>query len=184
MPRPYPPEFRQRALDLVLSGRPVPEVSQAQWDQHMSVNVSATFFLTRAAAEAMRNEGIQGRILIMSSGSWLSGGMSTRLPYATSKGAVTTMARSLAKEYGPAGICVNCIAPGLIDTAMMRRGLSSEQRTAMDRGTVAPFRTSGGDRGHDHVPVLRPRLVHLRRDDQCLRRKHALLGREPVTPVT
>jgi NAD(P)-dependent dehydrogenase (short-subunit alcohol dehydrogenase family) len=55
----------------------------------LNVNVRATFFLTRAAAEAMRTDGLQGRTLIMSSGSWQSGGMSTRLPYATSKGAVT-----------------------------------------------------------------------------------------------
>lgn len=113
----------------------VPEVSEEQWDRHMSVNVSATFFLTRAAAEAMRTDGVRGRILIMSSGSWLSGGMPARLPYATSKGAVTTMARSMAKEYGPAGICVNCIAPGLIDTGMMREGLSPEARASMEAAT-------------------------------------------------
>jgi NAD(P)-dependent dehydrogenase (short-subunit alcohol dehydrogenase family) len=120
---------------------PVAEVTEEQWDQHMNVNVRATFFLTRAAAESMRIDGVRGCILIMSSGSWLSGGMPTRLPYATSKGAVTTMARSLAKEYGPAGIRVNCIAPGLIDTAMMRAGLSSEQRAAME--AVTPLRRFG-----------------------------------------
>lgn len=125
----------------ILQAIPVPEVTEEQWDQHMAVNVSATFFLTRAAAEAMRTDGVRGRILIMSSGSWLSGGMPTRLPYATSKGAVTTMARSLAKEYGPAGICVNCLAPGLIDTTMMREGLSPEQRTAMEDAT--PLRRFG-----------------------------------------
>jgi NAD(P)-dependent dehydrogenase (short-subunit alcohol dehydrogenase family) len=52
------------------------------------------------------------------------------------------MARSLAKEYGPAGICVNCIAPGLIDTAMMREGLSSEHRASMEAAT--PLRRFGG----------------------------------------
>jgi NAD(P)-dependent dehydrogenase (short-subunit alcohol dehydrogenase family) len=125
----------------ILEAIPVAEVSEEQWDQHMNVNVRATFFLTRAAAESMRNDGVRGRILIMSSGSWLSGGLPTRLPYATSKGAVTTMARSLAKEYGPAGICVNCIAPGLIDTGMMREGLSSEQRASMEAAT--PLRRFG-----------------------------------------
>jgi NAD(P)-dependent dehydrogenase (short-subunit alcohol dehydrogenase family) len=125
----------------MLEAIPVPEVNEQQWDQHMNVNVRATFFLARAAAEAMRSDGVRGRILLMSSGSWLSGGMPTRLPYATSKGAVTTMARSLAKEYGPAGICVNSIAPGLIDTAMMRNGLSSHDRVAMEAAT--PLRRFG-----------------------------------------
>ncbi|QJU52713.1 SDR family NAD(P)-dependent oxidoreductase [Herbiconiux sp. KACC 21604] len=119
----------------VLETIPVPEVDEEQWDRHMNVNVRATFFLTRAAAEWMRAENVAGRILIMSSGSWLSGGMPTRLPYATSKGAVTTMARSLAKEYGPAGITVNCVAPGLIDTGMMRLGLTAERRAEMEAAT-------------------------------------------------
>ncbi|MFI5427067.1 SDR family NAD(P)-dependent oxidoreductase [Aeromicrobium sp. UC242_57] len=119
----------------------VADVTEEQWDQHMSVNVSATFFLTRAAAEAMRAAGTRGRILVMSSGAWLSGGMPTRLPYATTKGAVTTMTRSLAKEYGPDGICVNSIAPGLIETAMMREGLAADQRLAME--TATPLRRFG-----------------------------------------
>jgi NAD(P)-dependent dehydrogenase (short-subunit alcohol dehydrogenase family) len=125
----------------MLESIPVADVSEEQWDQHMNVNVRASFFLARAAAEAMRDDGVRGRILLMSSGSWLSGGMPSRLPYATSKGAVTTMARSLAKEYGPAGICVNCIAPGLIETALMREGLSSADRESMEAAT--PLRRFG-----------------------------------------
>jgi NAD(P)-dependent dehydrogenase (short-subunit alcohol dehydrogenase family) len=125
----------------ILEAIPVAEVTEEQWDSHMNVNVRATFFLARATAEAMRADEVHGRILLMSSGSWLSGGMPTRLPYATSKGAVTTMARSLAKEYGPAGICVNSIAPGLIDTGMMREGLSPERRLEMEAAT--PLRRFG-----------------------------------------
>ncbi|MFE0419823.1 SDR family NAD(P)-dependent oxidoreductase [Streptomyces tendae] len=128
-------------LAAILETVTVPDVTEEQWDRHMSVNVSATFFLARAAAEAMRRDGVPGCIAIMSSGSWLSGGMSTRLPYATTKGAVTTMTRSLAKEYGPVGIRVNPIAPGLIDTAMMREGLAAGQRTAME--TATPLRRFG-----------------------------------------
>jgi NAD(P)-dependent dehydrogenase (short-subunit alcohol dehydrogenase family) len=77
----------------------------------------------------------------MSSGAWLSGGMATRLPYATTKGAVTTMSRGLAKAYGPFGITVNTIAPGLIDTAMMRSGLSDVDRRQMEEAT--PLRRFG-----------------------------------------
>jgi len=128
-------------LAAILEAIPVPDVTEEQFDRHMNVNVGATFFLARAAAEAMRAADIHGSILLMSSGAWLSGGMPTRLPYATTKGAVTTMARSLAKEYGPDGIRVNCIAPGLIDTAMMRTGLAPDQRTAMESAT--PLRRFG-----------------------------------------
>jgi NAD(P)-dependent dehydrogenase (short-subunit alcohol dehydrogenase family) len=45
------------------------------------------------------------------------------------------MARGLAKAYGPYGITVNTIAPGLIDTAMMRTGLSDSARRQMEEAT-------------------------------------------------
>ncbi len=111
------------------------EVTEEHWQNHMEVNVSSTFFLARGAAESMKSRSIPGRLILMSSGAWLSGGMSTRLPYATSKGAVTTMSRGLAKAYGPHGITVNAIAPGLIDTAMMRSGLSDVDRRTMEDAT-------------------------------------------------
>lgn len=117
------------------------DVTEDQWQDHMEVNVNTTFFLARTAAEAMKDRSIAGRIILMSSGAWLSGGMATRLPYATTKGAVTTMARGLAKAYGPDGITVNTIAPGLIDTAMMRSGLSDADRRQMEDAT--PLRRFG-----------------------------------------
>lgn len=128
-------------LAAILEPARVPDVTEELWDRHLSVNVGATFFLIRAAAEAMRAAGIPGRIVIMSSGSWLSGGMPTRLPYATSKGAVTTMTRSLAREYGPDGICVNAIAPGFIETPMMREGLEADQWEGAEAAT--PLRRFG-----------------------------------------
>ena len=117
------------------------EVNEDQWHEHMEVNVNTTFFLARAAAEAMKVHSIAGRIILMSSGAWLSGGLATRLPYATTKGAVNTMSRGLAKAYGPHGITVNAIAPGLIDTAMMRSGLTDATRRQMEEAT--PLRRFG-----------------------------------------
>lgn len=111
------------------------EVSEEQWREHMTVNVDATFFLARAVGSAMKERGEGGRIVVMTSGAWLTGGMPSRAPYATTKGAVTTMLRSLAKAYGSHNITVNAVAPGLIDTGMMRDGLSSAQRTAMEEAT-------------------------------------------------
>lgn len=110
-------------------------ITEDHWKNHMDSNVSATFFFARAAANVMKAKGIGGRIILLSSGAWLSGGMSDRLPYATTKGAVTTMSKGLAKAYGPFGITVNTIAPGLIDTAMMRKGLSDSARKQMEEAT-------------------------------------------------
>jgi NAD(P)-dependent dehydrogenase (short-subunit alcohol dehydrogenase family) len=122
-------------MSAVLEVLEIEEVTEDQWQSHMDTNINATFFLARTAANIMKAQTQGGRIVLMSSVSWLSGGMSTRLPYATSKGAVTTMARGLAKAYGPHGVTVNTIAPGLIDTPMMRKGLSDTARREMEGAT-------------------------------------------------
>jgi NAD(P)-dependent dehydrogenase (short-subunit alcohol dehydrogenase family) len=119
----------------------VADITEELWDDHMSVNVSATFFLARSIAESMVAVGSGGAILLASSGAWLTGGLPTRLPYAVTKGAVTTLVRGLTKSYGPEGIRVNALAPGLIDTAMMRDGLGEEQRRELEAAT--PLRRFG-----------------------------------------
>jgi len=128
-------------MSAVLEIVDIDDVTEDDWQKHMDSNVNATFFFARAAANIMKQQGKGGRIILMTSGAWLSGGMSDRLPYATTKGAVTTMARGLAKALGPFGITVNAIAPGLIDTAMMRKGLSDSARIQMEEAT--PLRRFG-----------------------------------------
>lgn len=122
-------------LAAVLRSIEIDDVTPEQWREHLAVNVEATFFLARGAATAMKRDGAGGRIIVVTSGAWLTGGMPTRAPYAATKGAVTSMLRSFAKVYGPFGITVNAVAPGLIDTAMMRDGLSPRQRAAMEAAT-------------------------------------------------
>jgi 3-oxoacyl-[acyl-carrier protein] reductase len=104
------------------------------WDLHQEVNVRSTFFLARAAAGAMAARH-GGRICLTSSGAWLSGGLPDRLPYAVSKGAVTTMVRALARKLGPQGIAVNGVAPGMVETAMMDAGLDPDVRRVLEEQT-------------------------------------------------
>lgn len=122
-------------LSALLQSVDVDDVTEETWHEHLDVNVTSTFFLARQTANAMRDRQIRGRVVLTSSGAWLTGGMPTRLPYATTKGAVTTMSRSLAKAYGKYGITVNAIAPGLIDTSMMRDGLTQEKRVEFESMT-------------------------------------------------
>ena len=105
------------------------------WDVHFDLNVKSTFYLFRAAANAMRSDKRGGRLIAFTSGCWLYGGQVGRLPYCTTKGAVTTMTRHLARIYGPDGITVNAIAPGLIDTPMMSIGLTAERRRELEEAT-------------------------------------------------
>jgi 3-oxoacyl-[acyl-carrier protein] reductase len=74
-------------------------------------------------------------MVLVSSGAWLSGGRPDRLPYAVSKGGVTTLVRALSRALGPRGIAVNGVAPGLVDTPMMRSGLTSDERAELERET-------------------------------------------------
>jgi NAD(P)-dependent dehydrogenase (short-subunit alcohol dehydrogenase family) len=119
-------------LAAVMIPRGLDDLDADLWDLHQEVNVRGAFLLARAAARAMAPG---GRIALVSSGAWLSGGLPDRLAYAASKGAVTTMVRGLARVLGPDGIAVNGIAPGMVETAMMHDGLADDVRTELERAT-------------------------------------------------
>jgi len=105
------------------------EVTEEDWDFQHAVNLKASFFLSRAAARAMREQGLGGRIILCSSIAWWTGGEEGSVVYAASKGGVVTLARGLARAYGPDGITVNVVAPGgVLETAMGQQGVTPEMR--------------------------------------------------------
>ena len=81
------------------------------WQNVMDVNLTSTFMMTNAALQHMKS----GAIVNLASQAGRDGGGPGAVPYATSKGAVMTMTRGLAKELGP-DIRVNALCPGMIDT--------------------------------------------------------------------
>jgi 3-oxoacyl-[acyl-carrier protein] reductase len=91
---------------------PVAEMTDEYWHKVMNLNLSSTFYVTRAVIPFM-NQG-WGRIVNMSSLASQNGGSNGAIAYATSKGAINTFTRGLAKELAPLGITVNAVAPGLI----------------------------------------------------------------------
>jgi NAD(P)-dependent dehydrogenase (short-subunit alcohol dehydrogenase family) len=99
------------------------EIDEADWDAQADVNLKATFFLNRAFAERLRAAGRGGAIVNFSSQGWWTGGFGGSVVYNATKGGIVTMTRGLARTYAPAGIRVNVVAPGLVDTAMLRDGL-------------------------------------------------------------
>jgi NAD(P)-dependent dehydrogenase (short-subunit alcohol dehydrogenase family) len=121
-------------LAAVMLPRAMEEIDIENWDLHQDINVRSAFLLGRAAARVMES-GDGGRMVLVSSGAWLSGGMPDRLPYAVSKGGVTTLVRALSRALGPRGINVNGVAPGVVETPMMRSELSAETRTEMEDAT-------------------------------------------------
>ena len=94
------------------------EISPDLWDKVMAVNVKGPYLATRAVLPAMRRAGY-GKVIHLSSGMGIKGAVDY-LHYATSKSAIIGMTRSMARELGPSGIRVNCVAPGLTDTDAIR----------------------------------------------------------------
>ena len=88
------------------------------FDKVMDLNVKGVFNATRAAVELMAQKGT-GVILNTSSMVSITG-QPSGLAYPTSKFAVNGMTVSLARELGPKGIRVNAVAPGIIETDMMK----------------------------------------------------------------
>jgi NAD(P)-dependent dehydrogenase (short-subunit alcohol dehydrogenase family) len=108
----------------------VDEVTEDDWDFQVDVNLKATFFLQRVAARLMREQGRGGRIVNFSSQGWWTGGFGGSVVYCASKGGIVSMTRGLARTFAPDGITVNSVAPGGVDTPMLRSGMTDEQLDA------------------------------------------------------
>lgn len=94
----------------------ITELSVADWDDVMAVNVRGPFLCSKAAIPAMKANGY-GKIINIGSSTMLSA-LPHRLHYVTSKGAVLAMTRAMAKELGPYGIRVNTVGYSLIANAV------------------------------------------------------------------
>jgi 2-hydroxycyclohexanecarboxyl-CoA dehydrogenase len=98
---------------------PFETITVESWESIFAVNVLGTFHCIQAAIADMVAGG-WGRIVTISSSSGQQGAHGAA-HYASSKGAVITLTKALAKEYGHHGITVNDIAPSLIETPMQQR---------------------------------------------------------------
>lgn len=116
------------SLDGLVTGagasRPVPfvEMEDDEWDRLVDLNLSAVFRVSRAAARRMIAQRSGGAIVHISSIAHANGG--ANLAYGAAKGGVATLTYGMAQQLGPHGIRVNAVAPGIIDTQMVRRGFA------------------------------------------------------------
>ena len=104
------------------------DIALRDWKEMFSVNVDGAFTYTKAVLPDMIKNHC-GRIINISS-MWGVVGSSCEVCYSATKAALIGMTKALAKEVGPSGITVNCIAPGMIDTDM-NKALSAEDVKAI-----------------------------------------------------
>jgi 3-oxoacyl-[acyl-carrier protein] reductase len=109
--------------------KPFWELSVAEWDRLMAVNVRGVWLASKAVVPQMRTQA-SGRIVNISSGVVFMG-RPHYLHYVASKGAVMAMTRAMARELGEFGITVNCITPGATYTEIPRDTVTPEQKEAM-----------------------------------------------------
>lgn len=101
----------------------ISEVTEDMFDRHFTINVKGTFFACQQAMKHMEEGGTIINFSTSVAGAMLPG----YSVYAATKGAVEQATRQLAKEFGPKGIVINCIAPGQVATDLFLNGKSPEQ---------------------------------------------------------
>jgi len=112
----------------IIKFAPVTEVSPAQWDAVLDLNLRAVFFQIQAIGKAMIAGGHKGAIVTISSTS-SEGPRPNNADYGVSKAGINHITRTFALEFAPKGIRVNAVSGGVIDTAMW-------QQVDRDRGAI------------------------------------------------
>lgn len=95
------------------------EMTEAQWDRIMAVNLKGTFNCSKAVIPFMKHQK-WGKIVNIASDAGKTGGMIPVAHYAASKAGIICFTKSLAREFGPYGVTVNAVSPGIIDTEMAK----------------------------------------------------------------
>ena len=109
--------------------KPFDQITVAEWDQLMSVNLKGVFLCCRAVVAQMKKQG-KGKIINISSASVFMG-KTHYLHYVTSKAGVIGFTRALAKEIGEFGINVNAVTPGGTVTEVERETVTPQQMQQM-----------------------------------------------------
>jgi NAD(P)-dependent dehydrogenase (short-subunit alcohol dehydrogenase family) len=100
------------------------KLSEEDWNKTININLKGNFLCSQAALKYMKKG---SSIINISSVAGIEGSP-TSAAYCASKGGVRLLTKALAAEFGPLGIRINSVHPGLIDTAMTK-GISSDKKT-------------------------------------------------------
>jgi len=124
----------------IISRASAESFDSAQWERELDVHLGGAFRCSRAAHRLLALSDSASIINVASVGSTF--GLPLRVAYTTAKTGVVGLTRALAVEWGRSGIRVNAVAPGYMDTAMMRSGLASgalSERLLLERTPLGRF---------------------------------------------
>jgi len=108
----------------VIRLQPLLDVTEAEWDRVLDVNLKSVFFVMQAVARRMMNQSpmagseLRGKLVQTASIAAYRGGNALMTPYSASKAGVVSLTRSAAQEFAPHRITSNCVCPGAVDTPM------------------------------------------------------------------
>ena len=102
------------------------EMPEELWDQVLDVNLKGYFLCSQAVARVMVEQGVEGRIIAVSSISAEFGG-STQAHYCASKAGINLLVKSMAISLGPYGITCNAVLPGTVETDINRETLADPE---------------------------------------------------------
>jgi NAD(P)-dependent dehydrogenase (short-subunit alcohol dehydrogenase family) len=108
---------------------PVLQLTEAEWDKVVDVNLKGTWLVSRAVARAMVAEGRPGRIVNVASQAGKRG-FPMLGAYCAAKAGVILLTQTMALELGPSGITVNAVCPGTVDTDLLNK--DGQLRTMLD----------------------------------------------------
>jgi len=143
----------------------ITDTTDGQWRNVFAANVDGMFYTIRAAVPHFVREKA-GSIVTLSSVWGVTGG-SCEVAYSAAKGAVIAMTKALAKELGPSGIAVNCVAPGVVATDMnahldeesmeaLRQEIPLERIGTAEDVARSIFFLANGERAYVTGQVLQP----------------------------
>jgi NAD(P)-dependent dehydrogenase (short-subunit alcohol dehydrogenase family) len=136
----------------ILQGGGALEISEADWDRVVGVNLKGAFLVSQCAARPMIDQG-WGRIIHFSSTAGKTFSTLGGCHYTAAKHGVLGIVRSMAREFAAHGVTVNAVCPGLIDTEMVRSQISPEQAAEIAR-TFPAGRLGGAGEVADLVAFL------------------------------
>ena len=108
--------------------------TDAHWREVMDLNLMGAVWASRAVLPGMAARG-WGRVVNFGSKAGRFGSLIAGANYAAAKGAIAALTRQMAMEYGPSGITVNCVCPGVVMTERTR-GLWAQRRTPQERERI------------------------------------------------